>query len=145
MKPLKIGQIANNIRIWILIPSQPTVLRERVIMAINENLQTLLRELNISQRQFAMTLHLDPGYFSRIIQGKAPLVARLQLLIENTYNVNGEWLRTGNGPMFKSGSDSSARQRIVLALNDLDAEQLSLVEAYVRRLQKKKDSGKTEE
>ncbi|MGI6116799.1 MAG: helix-turn-helix domain-containing protein [Bilifractor sp.] len=114
-------------------------------MAINENLQTLLRELNISQRQFAMTLHLDPGYFSRIIQGKAPLVARLQLLIENTYNVNGEWLRTGNGPMFKSGSDSSARQRIVLALNDLDAEQLSLVEAYVRRLQKKKDSGKTEE
>ena len=79
--------------------------------SINENLKVLLKELGLSQRQFAQALYLDPGYFSRIIQGKMPLNSRLQLLIENTFKVNGDWLRTGEGEMFLVPTDSSIRAR----------------------------------
>ena len=75
---------------------------------INENLKILLKELGLSQRQFAQALYLDPGYFSKIIQGKMPLNSRLQLLIENTFKVNGDWLRTGEGDIFLVPADSSS-------------------------------------
>ena len=106
-------------------------------MEIHENLQKLLQELNISQRQFALALHLDPGYFSRIIQGKTPLIARLQLLIENTYNVNGDWLRTGEGSMFKTQSNSAIRQKVLVEIDRLSDEQLNLLDAFIQYLNTK--------
>lgn len=109
-------------------------------MEIHENLQKLLSELNISQRQFALALHLDPGYFSRIIQGKTPLIPRLQLLIENTYNVNGEWLRTGEGDMFKSGFDSAIKGKVLSEIDKLSEEQLVLLDAFIQYLNKKVDA-----
>lgn len=108
-------------------------------MEIHENLQKLLKELNISQRQFAMALHLDPGYFSRIIQGKTALIPRLQLLIENTYNVNGEWLRTGKGNMFKSDNNSAVKAKILAEIDKLSEEQLDLLEAFIQYLNKTTD------
>ena len=35
-----------------------------------DRLRTLLKELDMSQRQFAMKINLDAGYFSKIMQGK---------------------------------------------------------------------------
>ena len=108
-------------------------------MKIHENLQRLLQELNISQRQFALALHLDPGYFSRIIQGKTPLIARLQLLIENTYNVNGEWLRTGEGEMFKHQNNSAMKEKVLSEIENLSEQQLVLLDAFIQYLNKKVD------
>ncbi len=100
---------------------------------INENLKTLLRELNMSQRQFAQALYLDPGYFSRIIQGKMPLNSRLQLLIENTFKVNGDWLRTGEGEIFLVPTDSSIKSRVLDEIDKLNESQLALVDSFIRQ------------
>lgn len=108
-------------------------------MEIHENLQKLLQELNISQRQFALALHLDPGYFSRIIQGKTLFIPRLQLLIENTYNVNGEWLRTGEGEMFKSQNRSAIKEKVLSEVEKLSDDQLALPDAFIQYLNKKVD------
>ena len=54
---------------------------------ICDRLKILLGELNISQRQFAMKINLDAGYFSRIMQGKVNPPDRILLLIENVFNV----------------------------------------------------------
>ena len=48
---------------------------------IHERLKILLKELGISQRQFALAINLDPGYFSRIIQGKVTPPDRILLLL----------------------------------------------------------------
>ena len=64
---------------------------------LHQRLKTLLAELHISQRQFAMKINLDPGYFSRIIQGKVSPPDRILLLIENIFHVNRNWLEKGEG------------------------------------------------
>jgi transcriptional regulator with XRE-family HTH domain len=106
-------------------------------MAINDNLKELLQELNLSQRQFAQALCLDPGYFSRIISGKTPLNSRLQLLIENTFNVNGEWLRTGEGKMFRVSDDSAIKSKVLAEINKLSEEQLTLLDSFIQYLTQK--------
>ena len=50
---------------------------------IHDRLKILLNELNISQRQFATKINLDPGYFSKIMRGKVNPPDRILLLIEN--------------------------------------------------------------
>ena len=67
---------------------------------VHERLKILLKELNISQRQFAMKIHLDTGYFSKIIHGKVNPPDRILLLIENVFHVNKEWLENGQGEIF---------------------------------------------
>lgn len=102
-------------------------------MPINENLKLLLQALNLSQRQFAQALYLDPGYLSKIIQGKMPLNSRLQLLIENTFKVNGEWLRTGEGEMFQVPMDSAAKSRVLEEIEKLNESQLLLLESFIKQ------------
>lgn len=105
-------------------------------MAINDNLKLLLKALNLSQRQFAQALCLDPGYLSRIISGKTPLNSRLQLLIENTFKVNGEWLRTGSGPMFAVSSDSAIKSKVLAKVDKLDESQLAVLDSFLQYLLK---------
>ena len=102
-------------------------------MPINENLKLLLQALNLSQRQFAQALYLDPGYLSKIIQGKMPLNSRLQLLIENTFKVNGEWLRTGEGEMFQVPMDSAEKGRVLEEIEKLNESQLLLLESFIKQ------------
>ena len=101
--------------------------------SVNENLKVLLKELNLSQRQFAQALYLDPGYFSKIIQGKMPLNSRLQLLIENTFKVNGDWLRTGEGEMFLVPADSSIKTKVLSEIDKLNEAQLALLDSFIQQ------------
>ena len=98
---------------------------------LTDNLKLLLQALNLSQRQFAQRLYLDPGYFSKIIAGKMPLNSRLQLLIENTFKVNGDWLRTGEGEMFQVPSDSAVKSRVLDEIDKLNDSQLLLLESFI--------------
>lgn len=102
-------------------------------MSVSENLKLLLQALNMSQRQFAQALYLDPGYLSKIIQGKMPLNSRLQLLIENTFKVNGEWLRTGSGEMFQVSVDSELKSRVLNEIDKLNESQLALLETFIKQ------------
>lgn len=102
-------------------------------MPVNDNLKQLLQALNLSQRQFAQTLCLDPGYLSKIIQGKMPLNSRLQLLIANTFKVNPEWLRTGEGEMFQVPMDSAVKGRVLDEIEKLNESQLILLESFIKQ------------
>lgn len=79
---------------------------------INERLKILLKALNITQRQFALKINLDAGYFSRIIQGKVTPPDRILLLIENVFNVNKKWLEDGEGEIFISQGASLAKKQV---------------------------------
>lgn len=99
-----------------------------------DRLKILLNELNISQRQFAMKLNLDPGYFSRIVQGKSNPPERILLLIENVFNVNKTWLETGEGEIFKSYESSLVKKQVLEAINTMSDEQVHAVAAFIRFL-----------
>lgn len=101
---------------------------------MNERLKLLLKELNMSQRQFALKINLDPGYFSRIIQGKVQPPDRILLLIENVFHVNKTWLETGEGEIFVSQNISLAKKQVLELIDSLDDEQTKAVSAFIQYL-----------
>lgn len=103
---------------------------------ICERLRILLKELGLSQRQFAMKINLDAGYLSRIIQGKVNPPDRILLLIENVFNVNKDWLENGTGEMFSNQGISLAKKQVLESIDTLNDEQVRAVSSFIKYLTK---------
>jgi len=103
-------------------------------MMICDRLKILLEELNISQRQFAMKINLDAGYFSRIMQGKVTPPDRILLLIENVFNVNKSWLENGEGDIFSNTGISLAKKQVLESIDTLTDEQVNAVSSFIKYL-----------
>lgn len=101
---------------------------------ISERLKILLSELDISQRQFAKRIDLDPGYFSRIVQGKVNPPDRILLLIENVFHVNKNWLENGEGEIFSTQGISLAKKQILEMIDTLNEEQVNAVSSFLKYL-----------
>ena len=66
-----------------------------------------LKSNNISQKEIAEKIGLQPQSLSQIMKGKRnPTVINISKLFTE-YNFNPEWLLTGNGPMLRTGSVSA--------------------------------------
>lgn len=100
----------------------------------HERLKILLRELGISQRQFALQIGIDAGYFSRILSGKAIPSSKILLLIESVFNVNKEWMENGSGEIFSSKRVPAVKKQILQTLDELSEEQLRAVLAFIKYL-----------
>lgn len=105
---------------------------------INERLKILIQELNLSQRQFALKIDLDPGYLTRILQGKSIPPARILLLIEKVYAVNKKWLETGEGEIFAHQGSSLLKKQVLETIDTLDEQQMSSLKTFLKYL--KEDS-----
>lgn len=105
---------------------------------IHERLKILLKELNISQRQFAMKIHLDTGYFSKIMHGKVKPPDRILLLIENVFNVNKDWLENGQGEIFSNQGVSLAKKQVLESIDTLNDEQVNAVSSFIKYLTENK-------
>lgn len=101
---------------------------------ICDRLKILLKELNISQRQFAMKINLDAGYFSKIIRGKVNPPDRILLLIENVFNVNRDWLKNGQGEIFSNQGLSLAKKQVLESIESLNDEQVNAVSSFIKYL-----------
>ena len=105
-----------------------------VMSMVNDRLKMLLTELDISQRQFAMKINLDAGYFSRIMQGKVNPPDRILLLIENVFNVNKNWLENGEGEMFATQGITLAKKQVLESIDTLTDEQVNAVSSFIKYL-----------
>lgn len=99
-----------------------------------DRLKLLLKELNMSQRQFATKINLDPGYFNKIINGKVDPPDRILLLIENIFNVSKNWLENGEGKMFYTQGASLAKKQILESIELLSDEQVKAVSTFIKYL-----------
>lgn len=105
---------------------------------MKDRFKELRKELNVTQQEFADKLKISRNFVAQIeIGSKVPSDRTIDDVCRE-FNVNEEWLRTGNGDMFvpgikdkqisamladvmKSGEDSF-RHRLVSALARLDDE-----------------------
>ena len=73
-----------------------------------ERLKKLRRELNIKQKDFAEKIFNSQGHISDIENGRKNLSERtIKLICLEDWSgktVNEDWLRTGDGEMFKESS-----------------------------------------
>lgn len=72
---------------------------------MNENLKELRVKLGLSQKEFAEKLLVSDATISRLEKGERKLTDRFIFQICEVFNVNEDWLRNGNGEMFKNIDD----------------------------------------
>lgn len=67
---------------------------------MNTRIKELRKVLNLTQTEFGAKIGLKPTSMSDIEHGRCNITERVIISICAKFNVNEEWLKTGNGNMF---------------------------------------------
>lgn len=122
---------------------------------MNERLKKLRKELDMTQQEFANGIGISRGNIGAYEVGKnAPSDAVISLICKE-YNVNENWLRTGEGDMFiklsysdeiaqfvgqlMTEEDDSFKKRLISGLAALDETGWKVLEDFLNSIQIKKD------
>lgn len=105
---------------------------------MNERVKELRKTLGLSGEKFGEPLGLKRSAISQIETGNANLTDQVIKLICLTYNVNEEWLRTGQGSMFNETKDEFLAE--LKRQHNLSDFQVELVKTYLELPDKDKDS-----
>ncbi|MFQ9403326.1 MAG: helix-turn-helix domain-containing protein [Eubacterium sp.] len=117
---------------------------------MNERIKKIRNSLNISQTDFAQKLSISRSAVCKMESGENCPSEQTIKLICNEFSVNEEWLRTGNGKMFKSRTreqeigafvnevmelnDDSFEKKLVSALARLEPKDWECLEAIAKKL-----------
>lgn len=86
---------------------------------MNERLKELRKEhLHLTLEKFAEPLGVQNSAISKLEKGRTSLTDQMIISICRTYNVNEEWLRTGNGPVFQELPDEDEFGFAVAEISD---------------------------
>lgn len=118
----------------------------------SERLKQLRHVLNIKQGEFAKRISTTQGHISDIENGRKDLSDRTIKLIGLEFNVNENWLRTGEGgeaAMFNKldtdeklsyalgkilAGDDEFVKRTMLSLAELDKDQWAVIKNLVKKI-----------
>lgn len=76
-------------------------------MTINERVKKLRKGLNLTQTEFGKKLTIAQTYLSQIEKGERDVTEKIFKIICFEFNVNENWLRTGQGEMFNQSETFS--------------------------------------
>lgn len=96
---------------------------------INQRIRQLRKDLGLSQKELGDRISLKHGAISRIEQAGVTVTDQNIRLICDTFNVNEDWLRTGEGDMFESNDDVLLKQ--LAAQYKLEGEKLELIRNFL--------------
>ena len=122
---------------------------------MQNRIKALRKELNLTQEKFGERLGMKKNSISQIENGINALTEQLLVSICREFNVNEEWLRTGEGGMFVTlnrtqqiaqltadlfkGEKDSFKERLLLALAKLNEDEWKVLEKIATDLTKEKD------
>ena len=101
---------------------------------MNERIKRIRNSLNISQTDFAQKLSISRSAVCKMESGENYPSEQTIKLMCSEFSVNEEWLRTGNGEMFKSrtrNQEIGAFANEVMMLNDDDFKK-KFIEALLK-------------
>ena len=118
-----------------------------------EQIKQLRKSLGMSQEKFAKEIGLTKNFISLVETGQRNLSTQSIKLICQLFNVDVEWLETGNGEMFiqktenekiaefladvlKAG-EKDQRYRFIAAISELDENDWNTIQKLAEKLVKK--------
>ena len=122
---------------------------------MNERIRQLRKSLGLTLEEFGAKVGVGKTAISNIENGNRNLTDQMFLSICREWNVNEEWLRTGEGEMFveltrdeqiasfigsiQANVDDSFKKSFILMLSSLDEPEWELLEKMAMKLYKEKD------
>ena len=95
---------------------------------MKERIKQLRKELNLNQTEFAKRINRSQGVFSQYELGVREVTDRTVIDICREFNVNEEWLRTGEGLMFNPPKDTD------IELTDAIGDLLNTQDEFSKKL-----------
>jgi transcriptional regulator with XRE-family HTH domain len=102
---------------------------------MTDRIRAIRRKLSLNQDEFAQRIGLSQAALSLIELGKSKLTEQNIKLICVTFNVNEQWLRTGEGEMF--GALSPYEKELLELYRQLTEETQDFILDMARTLLKK--------
>ena len=88
---------------------------------VSERLKILIKSMNLSQKDFAVSVGLTPSSLNDILSGRTKTLSKTLLIaIKYVYNINPAWLLTGEGEMFITPSDIKDGKVSYTAISDIN-------------------------
>jgi len=69
-------------------------------MVVNERIKIVRKHLGLTQTKFARQISISTSYLAGIETEARAVNKRIIRLISDTFNINEDWLKAGNGEMF---------------------------------------------
>jgi transcriptional regulator with XRE-family HTH domain len=89
-------------------------------ISISARIKTVRKALGLSQRVFCKGIFLSHSFYAQIESGTRNANERVYELISTRYNVNKDWLITGNGEMFSGPTPDFELDRLIEIYKELD-------------------------
>ena len=83
-------------------------------MTVNERLALARKTLKLTQREFAEKISVATGFIASMEIGGRKVNPRIMKLVSSIYNVNYQWLETGEGEMFYTETEKEIEEIITL-------------------------------
>lgn len=122
---------------------------------MKERLKLLRKSLDITQQEFADKIGIKRNSYANYETGRNTPIDAIIRSICREFNVNEEWLRTGNGEMFLklnrqqkianitatlfNAEEESFKERLLTALAELEEDEWELLEKIALKAVHKKD------
>lgn len=110
---------------------------------MNERIKKLRKTLDLTQREFGERLGIKGSTIANYELGRNEPIDAVLSLICREFNVNDEWLRTGNGEMFE---ELTEQQKILkytaLLLNDKDSAVANAIQTLIVTYEQLDDASK---
>ena len=118
-------------------------------MTENERVREVRRAKGLTMRQFGDKIGVGGSTISDIENGRRSLNRQNLLAICREFNVNEDWLRTGEGSMFVESNEDEeitkflgdilsdqpdSRRRLISVLSRMTPDEWALLEAKIREL-----------
>lgn len=103
-----------------------------ILEIINDRIYKLFKKLDIKQCEFAEKIGVTQAYVSKLFKensDKTPSDRVIKLICQN-FNANEEWLRTGQGEMFKT--EGEFLELFASKLDDLDELDRNIISEYIK-------------
>lgn len=116
---------------------------------MNERIKEIRKELGLTQKDFAEKIRVAPNSIARYELGDRNPSDAIINSICREFNINEEWLRTGQGEKYNINTttdylygkamakNNDFQMRLLNAILQLDDSELETIEKLVEKLQKK--------
>ena len=109
--------------------------------SVKDRVKMLRTTLKLSQEEFGKRIYASQSLLTEIESGNRKVNNRTIQLIVSEYNVNKDWLLTGNGGMFSSPPPDLKKEKLLEIFNELDSmlqDYLLLQSRELLKIQNKK-------
>jgi len=83
-------------------------------MTVNERLALARKTLKLTQRELAEKISVTTGFIASMETGDRKVNPRIMKLVSSFFNVNLQWLETGEGEMFYDDMEKEIEEIISL-------------------------------